>query len=476
MKKSVNLIITIILDNNKYDYEKIFNEYKKAKKTRISIKNFNKIYNEAITVLKEFLENTKLFDTQNLKNITDKTNDKIDDFIIPRLFPEDTQSNDVKQEPKIKLDERKNDTSSDAPVEISSIQPKRKKIEKKSFSILSKQEFEQGFIELKENKEKIWFNMDKMNHYLQEVEKIYDNDDLYWQKYYKNMIMLNYIQNKKIFMSEDSFSKGLKWEEVFHYSPVISSIKEKSSNFYTFSKEYRDFIDSGELKNKEYFELIIEWKKGEGTKKYLNNFIKEIKEKINALYENINNEEIDMLIDNALKEWHRDKSTIPLFKKKIPFSTNVIAKSVLKEDNYFMQKEEWFKYNIPLSENDSLKDLENVKEEDEIKKILFRASRPQLREVYEKIAKEENEFSNFWVSKIFGLELTRENYEKVVTIFRMYTTQSQDIYLQDFISSKNYKDYLFRQDEWIFNFNKNTLESKKETIRKYLATKGIDID
>ena len=79
MKKSLQILIIIILENNKANFKEISRLFNQKNGYRMTHKKLLPLFDEAILILKNFTENTILFTTNNRPKS------------IPRLFPEDTQ-------------------------------------------------------------------------------------------------------------------------------------------------------------------------------------------------------------------------------------------------------------------------------------------------------------------------------------------------------------------------------------------------
>jgi len=525
------IIISIIVENRKTKIGFVYKKFNDFYKYRFNYDNFKKHYNEAIKLLNTYNEFDYKYAKTDIKEAlkspavvikkeVEKSTPKIiksensigdlngfldEDFEVPTdevrtLFENNSESisiNNVfenQKEPILKEENYMNDdvevplifneantkleevviSNQIVPVSIKDIKVRRKKKIEEKIEKVEKVEIvkDEGFVDLPEYNETVWYDIAKFKYHLLEKGYREERDD-YKRIYYQNMVMMNILSNKEIEINNPEiidFKKENGLKECDFGASRINEIKDNYCTFKYLSDEYPDFRESKYLKDKKYFEIIMEWEEGTATRNYLDKFIGKIKKEIFENYDGVSDEQIEVIINNALSKWKRKKEDVRTRSDCFAFIKNTEAVNAFEEENVYMPYDVWFNNDIPLKVEDGI-EIFNETDGDifEIGLILFRTN-------YKKIKKlllnfdEDEELKKMWVYDIYKFKLEDFNssfdeaYKYMLIFIKDKYNHTFKIFVHDYMNYTPYVDLLKLQDDWIFNYNKNILDSKKEAI------------
>jgi hypothetical protein len=374
---------------------------------------------------------------------------------------------------------------------------KRKKdVQKKSVEIIDKN-IGDGWKYYDFMDTKVWFDLDKCSSHIKKELRVTDENDFeYMRDWYANLLLLNVYYNELFEKENTKLLEQLKEhgiEEDKYGAPVLKNIHRKYSNFEEFSQEYPDFKNSKSIKDEDIFWIITEWEKGTATRKYLDYFIGKIKRTILEEFDGVSEKDIDAIIDTALMKWERDITDVRTRSDNFQFVGNEVHE--LHYFDYlqgFLPEKVLLNYEPPMNIDDDFSLLLSRPQGDsiyerivEIAYVLARSkiddSKTRLWKMNMKIYKDE-ELERFWTEEIFlikdgiyGTDDLLKNREKFRDAARTIQRWNAQINFRNYQNGIKYKDFIKKQEKWVFEYNKNILESKKQIIIQELEESGISI-
>jgi len=500
----------------------------------LNYSTFQKLYNEAMETIQkspmfsnveksmQVLENsTNLIVQTNTKTTSvENQNTPQNDFVEEPLFVEDYSTvveTPQQEHPQIDIDELfsapvreeeiVSDTNSTEVATVSKTSIDKTKIKKKA---KSKEVVEAEIVDtvaedgykcydfMDSEPTRVWIDFDKFQKYLFEKYDVDKNskgfNHLYQLDWYSNLLLSNVYFNEVVEKKFGDFFQFLKKDKRIYtdrFSALLMKhIQEKGSNFLKLSEEYPDFKESQDIQNSDMFWIIDEWKKGTGSKKYLDTFIGNSKRTILEEYDGVSEKEIDMMIEKALGNWELKEEDIHLPDIKLQFVSEKIYD--IEEYDYiegFMPEKMLLNYKPPMSADDDFSELisrptgENeIVRANEIGYILVRSE----------FVSEKTSLFYLWNEIYDNPELERIYREDVFLLKEgFYTTgdinedKKESIRLLKEIGKWNkgvidsyrdwelYRSYIENQERIVFEYNKSVQESKKRAIRKEFEENGI---
>ncbi|KAB7891300.1 hypothetical protein [Poseidonibacter ostreae] len=330
------------------------------------------------------------------------------------------------------------------------------------------------------NNKDVYVTTEGLNNSLREQGfQIEANDKDYKLAYYKNIIGLQELANSEI----EEYASELKDELLSNKQSIskygfsrIQDIDNPLNIFNILSKDYPDFKNSKAIKDKNYFEIILEYKKGTATRDYLDLFLEEKRSKhIDKIF---TEEEFDYLIDEALYEWNvninkaRIRSNDMLF-----FSSSFMEFIFTKSESLYMPKEEWFNHKITFDLEIDKKNYANNQKKELFKKLLKTNHLDIAKLIDELTNKENTDLQNLWIVELFHYDITLYNespqkaINEVVKTLTKYRDDSSTLSEIQYEDVSLYEKLVNAQYKWIFEYNKNILESKKNYIEEKILNR-----
>ncbi len=259
----------------------------------------------------------------------------------------------------------------------------------------------------------------------------------------------------------------------------IYDIHKNWSNFESaFSIDYRDFINSKAIKEKDYFEIILEYKKGTATRDYLDLFLAEQKNKYSEI---LHDDEFEAIVDNALYEWERDINTVYISSpnNNINFFKGVPNAPVFSSDEIksFIPEHIWIENKISLDVNIDKNTFDKIQTLREYYQVFLKTNIEDSYSLLKVLKDNKNvELKLFWFNIFSRFEKslndidveTIKGFDIFIDIARKRTSELNDFYKNSFNSSLKIETIVYEQEKWIFEYNKSILESKKMSIKKAL--------
>lgn len=326
---------------------------------------------------------------------------------------------------------------------------------------------------------KVPFGLDIFNESFKKDGYVFDETDEYYKlQLLKNQVVLQILANQEIeeYAKEliDDLKKANKKLSNYGFSRIYY-INSPKSIFHSLSRDYMDFKNSEAIKKNDYFEIILEYKKGDASKDYLDSFLDNQRSKYLEI--GLLPDEFDSIVDNALCNWCLDINEVEVRSKDFAFFEDPIIEILFEKnvENIYMPKEEWFCNRITLDiEKDRL--VFCGLEKKELYKKLYRTPYKDISALIKELKNEDNHnLQEFWLIEVFNIEL--KNHDDSMKNSLTYLTNRELIKYQEASSNIsevlyenliNYEKLVSRHYKYIFEYNKNVLESKKEIIIKEL--------
>jgi len=446
---------------------------------------------------------------QNQPAVEQKAEDEKISTSQEEQIPNIDYTNDKEEVPEIfepmqaEQDEAVSDTNSksedeERPFDKSKVKRKKPLAKKETLEVeLVDENIGDGYKYYKFMDVKVWFDLDKYSSHLKKELRVTDESDIeYTRDWYANLLLLNvyyneYFEKENPKLFEQLREHGI--EENIYGAPVLKNIHDKYSNFVEFSEEYPDFKNSKSIKSEDVFWIITEWKKGTATKKYLDSFIGKIKRTILEEYDGVSEKDIDNTIDTALIKWERDIVDVRTRSDNFQFVGDEVFD--LHHFDYlqeFLPERILLNYEPPMNIDDDFSLLlsrpqgKNLYERTlEIAYILARSkiddSKTRLWKMNMKIYKDE-ELKRFWREEVFlikegvfGSSDLYENEDEFRRVTKEIQTWNARMWSKNYQNGNQYKDFIKKQEKWVFEYNKEVLESKKEIILQEFEENGISI-
>lgn len=335
--------------------------------------------------------------------------------------------------------------------------------------------------------EKAYYNFDLFDKEI--VKKIYEiipRASNYTIPYNKNKILLQKLANDEIEkkhkdLIEELKNNGVKISE-FGFSRIYDIKKSWCDFNLSYSIKYPDFVNSEAIKGKDYFEIILEYKKGSATKDYLDLFLKEQRE-IYKHYIPLNR--FEEIVDEALANWSIDIKDVRIrtpeyesFFEKVPYAP-VYEK---EEINKFIPEPLWTTNELKFDIREDEKIFSKIDGLRSFYQVFLKVKKSSVNELFKRIKEsrdKENkdlEFLSFWfeVFKKFEKDLekkdinVKEDLQLFIDCVRKRTLEINNFYDNCYNSALKLQNLVYTQELWIFEYNKNILESKKRIIKQYL--------
>jgi len=328
-----------------------------------------------------------------------------------------------------------------------------------------------------------YYNIDKFDENIKkEIYDIIPNASNYSLPYNKNKILLQSLAKNEIYnYAKDSIDElisfGINFEDFVFLR--IYDIHKNWSNFKTsFSTDYKDFLESQAIKEKDYFEIILEYKKGTATREYLDLFLKEQKYKY---FDLLHEDEFEAIVNDALYNWERNKEDIPFsipntldFFNDVPFAPVFNEKDIEK----FIPEYDWVKYRITFDLDKDKIIFDNINTLKEFYQIFLKTNLQDSYELLKRLKEEtfNDELKLFWFiifkrfeKSLSNIDIHNESfYSEFIKCVRTRIGEINEFFKSTFNSSSKIERFVYEQEKWIFEFNKRILESKKKAIENSL--------
>lgn len=327
-----------------------------------------------------------------------------------------------------------------------------------------------------------YFNMDIFDENIKkEIYEIIPNASNYSLPYNKNKILLQLLAKNEIMEYAKDLINDLKENNIaisdYGFSRIYDIHKSWSNFRSNFSLDYRDFLESKAIKEKDYFEIILEYKKGTATRDYLDLFLKE--QKYNY-FDILHDDEFEVIVDNALYNWNRDIKDIVIFSPDyFNFFKGVIYAPVFDEKNIekFIPEDIWIENKITFDINEDKKIFDKINSLKEYYQVLLKTNISDSYELLKRLKdNSDKELTLFWFNIFKRFEKNLENVdintENGFNIFsniaRIRINDLNDFFKNSFNSPLKIEKLIYEHEKWIFEYNKSILESKKRTILEAL--------
>lgn len=324
----------------------------------------------------------------------------------------------------------------------------------------------------------VYYNINKFDENIKkEIYDIIPHASNYSLPYNKNKILLQVLAKNEIYdYAKDSIddlkSKGIQLDNFVFLR--IYDIHKNWSNFKSsFSIEYKDFLESDSIKSKDYFEIILEYKKGTATREYLDLFLKEQK---NKYFDLLHEDEFEAIVNEALCNWERKiddiNISIPInndFFKNTPYAP-IFEDEILK----FVPEHEWIKHKITFNIEEDEEIFGSIASLRDYYKIFLKTNLLDTYQLLYKIRDRnlDNNLLVFWFNifknfekSLNGLNINEEDgYLEFLRCIRKRTSEINDFFKNSYNSSSKIESVVYEQEKWLFDYNKKILESKKRAI------------
>ncbi len=322
-----------------------------------------------------------------------------------------------------------------------------------------------------------YFNIDIFDDNIKkDIYDIVPNASNYTLPYNKNKILLQALAKKEINEYARDLITELKENNlaISEYGFFrIYDIHKNWSNFSNFSIEYRDFIDSKFIKENDYFEIILEYKKGTATRNFLDVFLKEQQYKY---FDVLHEDEFEAIVDDALFNWERDIKDIFISSPDyINFFKGVIYAPVFDENiiKKFIPEFYWIEHKITFDINEDKKVFDNINSLREYYQIFLKTNIEDSYELLKRLREnKDKELILFWFNifirfekSLLNINIDTENgFIAFLSCIRTRINEVNDFFKNSFNSALKIEKLIYEQEKWIFEYNKSILESKKKII------------
>ena len=465
-KKIVSVIVTSILLSKSRDVKSIYRYVDFINGYRTHKETLSKYLPLAFSIVDA---NSILVDGKATDNIATIKQTSIVEEQTQQVVKE-VQQEDVSGVPTIALQEE--DIQEDEPKVVDA--PVVQKRERPKVKEEPKRE-ETFWHEDKPFGNRIWHNIAEFKNYLIKEKKYREDEHTYFLELNENILELN-MRNNIVFDKENSeFKKQLAKAGVMegrYGANCIYNGEDDSRYLNTFSKNYHDFIESEKYKREGKLEIIKEYKKGEATRDYLDMFIDEIKDGINNSDIKLSEDDIENQIDESLGNWARDIKDVRTRTDDFEFIKETYVSAFYENENYYMPYSEWFRNDFPKSADENVYDYfteDEIGDYGKIKKYFLRVPFRKLHEFTKNGI--EDDVIRFYVDKVLKRNYNNDDeykqaVERVERLFSDAVDSTLNIRVDCYKNKIAIGDLMYKQDSWIFEYNKGVLESKKEIIRE----------